>query len=211
MKALSRRDTPGQTLPQDACADASARRPVGAARSPPLLHLVADEALASASPQVPSEVDTRSPVGRRRVMLVASGGGHWVQLLRLKAAWEGADVAYVTVQPSYCDQVPGERFYCVADATRWNRWALLRMAAQVTRLVLLERPDVVITSGAAPGVVAMRVGKFIGARTVWLDSIANVDALSLSGQRVSGFADLHLTQWPHLQSSDGPKYRGSVL
>jgi UDP-N-acetylglucosamine:LPS N-acetylglucosamine transferase len=140
-----------------------------------------------------------------------SGGGHWVQLLRLRAAWEGADVAYATVQASYSEQVPGERFYCIADATRWNRWALLRMAAQVTRLVWRERPDVIITSGAAPGVVAMRVGKLLGARTVWLDSIANVDALSMSGQRVSGCADLHLTQWRHLEAHGGPQYRGAVL
>lgn len=149
--------------------------------------------------------------GLPRVLLVASGGGHWVQLLRLRAAWEGADVAYATVQASYRDQVAGARFYCVADATRWDRWALLRMAAQVAWLVLRERPDVIITSGAAPGVVAMGVGKLLGARTVWLDSIANVDALSQSGQRVKGFADLHLTQWQHLASRGGPQYFGAVL
>lgn len=173
----------------------------------------ADEPLrtiaAPAAPAAPAQA--HCPPRLRRVLLVASGGGHWVQLLRLKAAWQDADVAYVTVQGSYRDQVPGERFYCVADATRWNRWALLRMALQVTRLILRERPDVIITSGAAPGVVAMRVGKLLGARTVWLDSIANVDALSMSGQRVSGFADLHLTQWRHLEVHDGPQYKGAVL
>jgi hypothetical protein len=69
----------------------------------------------------------------------------------------------------------------------------------------------VISSGAAPGIVALRVGKLLGARTVWLDSIANVDSLSLSGQRVSSFADLQLTQWPHLESPDGPSFHGAVL
>jgi UDP-N-acetylglucosamine:LPS N-acetylglucosamine transferase len=147
----------------------------------------------------------------RRVLLVASGGGHWVQLLRLRAAWEGEDVAYVTVQPSYQSQVGDARFYCVPDATRWSRWALLRMVLEVARVVIKERPDVVITSGAAPGLVALRVGKWIGARTVWLDSIANVEAVSLSGRRVAGYADLQLTQWQHLQSSNGPAYRGAVL
>jgi UDP-N-acetylglucosamine:LPS N-acetylglucosamine transferase len=147
----------------------------------------------------------------QKVLLVASGGGHWVQLLRLREAWLGHDVAYVTVQPSYRLQVPGARFYCVKDATRWDRWGLLKMMAQVTWVVLRERPQVVISSGAAPGMVALRVGKFLGARTVWLDSIANVESLSLSGQRVSSFADLQLTQWEHLESPDGPKFRGSVL
>ena len=147
----------------------------------------------------------------RRVLLVASGGGHWVQLLRLQAAWEGADVAYVTVQQSYRSEVPEARFYCVHDATRWSRWGLLRMALQVAAVVVRERPDVVITSGAAPGVVALRVGKWLGARTAWVDSIANVDALSLSGQRVAPYADLQLTQWQHLETSSGAEFKGSVL
>jgi UDP-N-acetylglucosamine:LPS N-acetylglucosamine transferase len=147
----------------------------------------------------------------RRVLLVASGGGHWVQLLRLREAWQGQDTAYMTVQPSYRAQVGTARFYCVHDATRWDRWGLLKMVLQVAWVLLRERPDVVITSGAAPGLVALRVGKLLGARTVWLDSIANVDALSMSGQRVSNFADLQLTQWQHLAEPKGPQFHGAVL
>ncbi len=159
----------------------------------------------------PSQRTREREGGRRRILLVASGGGHWVQLLRLREAWDGQDVAYVTVQPSYQAQVPIGRFYCVKDATRWSRIGLLVMAAQVAWVVMKDRPDVVITSGAAPGLVAIRVGKWLGARTVWLDSIANVEALSLSGQRVSQFADLQLTQWRHLEERDGASYRGAVL
>lgn len=153
-----------------------------------------------------------APRGReRRILLVASGGGHWVQLLRLREAWALQDAAYVTVQQSYRSEVPDARFYCVRDATRWDRWGLVCMAAQVVWVMLRERPHVVITSGAAPGVVALRVAKLLGARTVWLDSIANVGGMSLSGRRVSRFADLRLTQWQHLETPDGPVYRGAVL
>ena len=42
------------------------------------------------------------------------------------------------------------------------------------------------------------IAKFYGARTIWVDSIANSDVLSLSGQLVKTVADLRLTQWPHL-------------
>ena len=163
---------------------------------------------ASARPPASSRAAASRP---RRVLLVASGGGHWVQLLRLQAAWEGADVAYVTVQQSYQSEVPEARFYCVHDATRWSRLGLLRMALQVAFVVLRERPDVVITSGAAPGFVALRVGKWLGAKTAWLDSIANVDTLSLAGQRAAPYADLQLTQWEHLESPSGPEFKGSVL
>lgn len=147
----------------------------------------------------------------KNVLAVASGGGHWVQLLRLRPAFEGHDVAYVTVQPSYASQVSGARFYAVTDATRWSRWDLVKMVCQVSWIVLRERPDVVITTGAAPGVVALRMGKLVGAKTIWIDSIANVEHLSLSGKKVRRFTDLWLTQWPHLAAKDGPACHGSVL
>ena len=74
-----------------------------------------------------------------------------------------------------------------------------------------EKPDIVITTGAAPGYLALRLARLIHARTVWLDSIANVDQLSLSGLKVGRYADLWLTQWPHLAKPEGPHYAGSVL
>ena len=147
----------------------------------------------------------------KRILAVASGGGHWVQLLRLRPAFAGCDVAYVTVQASYAEQVDGCRFYRITDATRWSRWDLFKMVFQVAWIVLRERPDVVISTGAAPGVVALRMGKWLGAKTVWLDSIANVERMSMSGERVRSFTDLWLTQWDHLAKDEGPVYRGGVL
>ena len=44
----------------------------------------------------------------------------------------------------------------------------------------------------------MRFGSLLGIRTLWLDSIANADELSLSGVKASKFATLALTQWPEL-------------
>ena len=149
---------------------------------------------------------------RRRGLLVASGGGHWVQLLRRRMAWEGHDVAYATVQPDYAVEVAPARFYVVADATRWDRLKLLKMVCQIVWILLRERPQVVVTTGAAPGAVALRLARFIGARTVWIDSIANVEAMSMSGAKVGPHTDLWLTQWAHLAGGEsGPRYEGSVL
>lgn len=147
----------------------------------------------------------------KRVLAVASGGGHWVQLLRLRPAFAEHDVAFVTVQPSYAKQVHGSRFYAVTDATRWSRWKLFKMISQVCWIVIRERPDVIISTGAAPGVIAIRLGKLLGARTVWLDSIANVEHVSMSAEKVRNHADLWLTQWEHLAGNDGPEFHGAVL
>jgi hypothetical protein len=42
------------------------------------------------------------------------------------------------------------------------------------------------------------LGKIVGAKVVWIDSITNVDKLSLSGRIVRYIADLFLVQWPEL-------------
>ena len=107
--------------------------------------------------------------------------------------------------------VPGSRVHIVNDATRWNRLALAWMALRILLIILRERPAAIVTTGAAPGYFAIRFGRLLGARTVWLDSIANIDELSLSGKLASRHADLCLTQWPHLAGDGGVRFEGAVV
>jgi UDP-N-acetylglucosamine:LPS N-acetylglucosamine transferase len=162
-----------------------------------------------AIPAVGSKRGTRRP----RVLAVSSGGGHWVQLMRLQNAFEGCDVAYATVLAWNKQDIkdPDARFHVLPDATRWNKFVLLWLFVRVVMLILRERPDVVITTGAAPGFFAIVVGKIFRRKTCWIDSIANVDELSMSGRKAKRWASLWLTQWEHLSTKDGPDYFGNVL
>jgi UDP-N-acetylglucosamine:LPS N-acetylglucosamine transferase len=146
----------------------------------------------------------------RRLLAVASGGGHWIQLMRLRPAFENHEVSYVTTLAGLT--VPGSKVFVVRDASRTDKLGLIILAVQLFWIVATIRPTAVITTGAAPGVLALRVAKLFNKRTVWIDSIANVDELSLSGRLARRHADLWLTQWPHLTAKyDGLQYRGSVL
>ena len=49
-------------------------------------------------------------------------------------------------------------------------------------LVRSVRPDVVISTGAAPGAFALFFGKLFGAKTIWIDGIASTSKLSMSGK-----------------------------
>jgi UDP-N-acetylglucosamine:LPS N-acetylglucosamine transferase len=148
---------------------------------------------------------------KEKVLAVASSGGHWVQLRRVTPAFADSEVVYVTVLESYRSQVPENKFYTVKDATRWNKVGLIVLALQLAWIIVKERPDVVISTGAAPGYFAILLGRLFRAKTIWIDSMANIEELSMSGSRVGRYADLWLTQWPHLARSEGPHYAGGVL
>lgn len=155
-----------------------------------------------------------------RVMAVASAGGHWTQLFRMRPAWAGSQVTYVSTDPGYRAEVeadaaargePAPRFRSVTDANRWQKLRLVRQAFEIAWIVLAERPGAIVTTGAAPGYFALRLGRLIGARTIWVDSVANAAELSLSGEKAGRHADLWLTQWPHLARDGGPTHKGAVL
>jgi UDP-N-acetylglucosamine:LPS N-acetylglucosamine transferase len=153
-----------------------------------------------------------SPAGRRvRLAAISSGGGHWVQLQRLRPAFADCDVTFLTVKEGYRSDVGDAGFRVIPDANRSNKLKLLRTALVVFWQLFRLRPDVVISTGAAPGYFGIRAGKLLGARTIWVDSVANVEELSMSGQRIGAHADLWLTQWPHLARPTGPYHVGSVL
>ncbi len=135
---------------------------------------------------------------RPRVLAISSRGGHWIQLRRLRSALDGCDVTWASTDPGFAREVAPDRFVLIPEASRWDRlrlaWSVVRVLALVVRL----RPHAILSTGAAPGFLALRFGRLVGARTMWIDSVANAEELSLSGRKAAGFADLALTQWSEL-------------
>jgi UDP-N-acetylglucosamine:LPS N-acetylglucosamine transferase len=148
----------------------------------------------------------------KRVLAIASGGGHWVELQRLNPAFEGLEIVYASVYPEYAAEVPGHRFYSFRDVNRWDRFGFVVLITQLLRLLLSERPRIVITTGSLPCCIALLMAKYLlGAKTMWIDSIANVKQLSSSGKLAGKFVDVWLTQWPEIAREGGPHYWGAVL
>ncbi|MCL6262744.1 hypothetical protein [Craterilacuibacter sp. RT1T] len=148
---------------------------------------------------------------RIKVLAIASGGGHWVQLLRLRAAFEGCDVAYASVHPASQDEVPGHRYYAFRDASRKNKLAFARVVFRMLWIILRERPDVVVTTGSAPALFCVFFGRLCGAQTLWIDSIANCQQLSHSGKKALRIAHRCVSQWPEVARNNGIEYWGGAL
>lgn len=132
-------------------------------------------------------------------------------MLRLRPAFAGCDVTYATVRRVYERDVEGAPFRVIGDCNRSQKLRAIWSALTALHLVLQIRPDVVVSTGAAPGYFAVCFGHWLGARTIWVDSIANAEELSMSGRMAGKHVDLWLTQWAHLARPEGPDYRGTVL
>jgi UDP-N-acetylglucosamine:LPS N-acetylglucosamine transferase len=145
-----------------------------------------------------------------KILAVASIGGHWIQLIRLMPLFVEHDVTFVTTNPAFAETVKGYKFYCIPDSNRRKKIDIIKSSFYITRCVLKVRPKVIITTGAAPGLMCIIAGKLIGAKTIWIDSIANVEKLSMSGKIASKIADIVYTQWEHLATSK-ITYCGNVL
>lgn len=145
-------------------------------------------------------------------MAVASEGGHWIQLMRLRPAFEGADVVYVSTNQALAKAFGLANFRYISDANLDKKLKLIWVLLKAFILVIKERPTHIITTGAAPGFAVLLCGKFLGAKTIWIDSIANAEELSSAGRKVSKFADHWLTQWDHLtEKYPGLECKGRVI
>ena len=146
-----------------------------------------------------------------RILAITSGGGHWVQLMRLRPAFNGLKMHYASVDPSSYRDVTPAPYYRISDANRSQKLKLVVLTLRIGWLMLRIRPQIILTTGAAPGYLAIRMGKIFGTRCLFLDSMANAEELSLSARLAARHADLLLTQWPHLDQQFGAKFRGSVV
>lgn len=146
-----------------------------------------------------------------KILAVSSGGGHWIQMLRLRPAFKGCDVHYVTVNPKCRTDVSKAAFHTVPDGNRDTKISLLLMALKVLFLVLWVRPNVIISTGAAPGYFACRFAKLVRARSLFIDSVANAEDMSLSAKLATTHASKVFSQWPDVAKKFGVEWHGSVL
>lgn len=147
----------------------------------------------------------------KRILAISSGGGHWEQLMIISPSFEGYDVVYANTIPGLAERTNIKSAHIVPDCNRDRKFDNIKSAWAVFRLVVTTRPDLVVTTGAAPGLFGLVFGRLIGAKTIWIDSVANSEKLSLSGKLAGNIAHLWLTQWEHLARPNGPLYMGSVL
>lgn len=147
----------------------------------------------------------------KRILAVSSGGGHWEELMLLCDVFDGHDIHYATTMADLTERAGIVGATILPDCSRDDIGGALRCLWRSFALVRRLRPDVVLSTGAAPGFFCIVAGRLFGARTIWIDSFANAEQLSMCGKLSVWVATKCLVQWEHLARPGGPDYAGAIL
>jgi UDP-N-acetylglucosamine:LPS N-acetylglucosamine transferase len=136
-----------------------------------------------------------------------------LKLLGQSDCWPQDPSFYVTTLEALARKFPQDKpHYVIGECNRNNPIKAMGVLFRSLRVVLKERPDVIITTGSLPLAMVCIFAKLFGARIVWIDSIANIERMSVSGRMVRRFADLCLTQWPELAGRySNVEYAGAII
>lgn len=147
----------------------------------------------------------------KKIIAAASFGGHWIQLMRLRPVLEKHRTAYVSTNPELATTWPGMSYFNVVDASAESKFRLALAFLQALLVVLRVRPDVIISTGAAPGLAFIVWGRVFGAKTIWIDSVANAERISRSGLLARRWSKVWASQWEDVARESGAYFLGRVL
>lgn len=129
----------------------------------------------------------------------------------LRDTLENYDVHFATTDPQIAAQRGISDAETLPDCNQNTPIKAIFCAFAAIRILLRLRPQIVLSTGAAPGYFCLLAGRLVGAKTLWIDSVANGEELSMCGKLSKRTAHECLTQWEHLADGDAVKYRGAVL
>ena len=148
-----------------------------------------------------------------KICLVCSHGGHLTEMEMLYPAITGYENFLITYRSQRTEETNhGQRKYLLNHGGM-NALRAAKLLFQAMEILLRERPDVVLSTGAEIAIPFLWFGKLMGAKTVYIESWCRVHTKSLTGLLVYPVVDLFLIQWPSLASEYGPKakYFGGLI
>lgn len=149
-----------------------------------------------------------APFERRRLLFVASAGGHLAQLLQLRPWWEHHERRWVSFDlPDARSRLSGEDLIAAHHPTTRNLVNLVRNTPLARRVLRDFEPHVVISTGAGVALPFFAVARAMGIPTVYLEVYDRIDSRTLTARLCRPFTTMFCVQWPEQQSL----YAGSEL
>lgn len=143
-----------------------------------------------------------------RVLLVGSSGGHLAQLLALAPLWPKERRHWVTFDTADAvSQLVAESVTWAHHPTTRNARNLVRNAALARKVIDDERPDVIVSTGAAVAFPFFLLGRARGIPTVYVEVYDRIDSRTVTGRLCRPLSTLFCVQWEEQQQL----YPGSIV
>lgn len=135
-----------------------------------------------------------------KICLVGSSGGHLTHLYMLKPFWKDKERFWVTFDKEDARSLlKGERMYPCYFPTNRSLKALFINTKIAYTLLKAEKPDLIISSGAAVAVPFFYLGKIWGAKLVYVEVFDRIDVPTLTGKIVYPITDKFIVQWEEMK------------
>ena len=131
-----------------------------------------------------------------KVCLVGSSGGHLTHLYMLKPFWEEKEHFWVSFDKEDARSLlAGEKFYPCYFPTNRSLKELLKNTVIALKVLRKEKPDLIISSGAAVAVPFFYIGKMMGAKLIYIEVFDRIDKPTMTGKMVYPIVDKFIVQW----------------
>lgn len=135
-----------------------------------------------------------------KICLVGSSGGHLAHLYMLKPYWKDKDRFWATFDKQDARSLlKGEKIYPLYYPSNRSIKALIINTIRAIGIMRRERPDLIISCGAAPAVPFFWIGKLVGIKTVYIEIFDRIDKPTLSGKLCYPVADVFIVEWEEMK------------
>ena len=135
-----------------------------------------------------------------KVCLVSSSGGHLTHLYMLKPFWENKERFWVTFNKEDATSLlQNEKMYPCYFPTNRNVKNLIRNTWVAWKVLRKEKPDLIISTGAAVAVPFFYLGKLFGAKLIYVEIFDRINTPTLTGRFVYPIADKFIVQWEEMK------------
>ena len=118
----------------------------------------------------------------------------------LKPFWQDKDRFWVTFDKEDARSLlEGEKMYPCYYPTNRSLKALFINTKLAFRVLKSEKPDLIISTGAAVSVPFFWLGKLFGAKTMYIEVFDRIDKPTLSGKMVYPVTDRFIVEWEEMK------------
>ena len=118
----------------------------------------------------------------------------------LKPFWKDKNRFWVTFDKEDARSLlKDEKMYPCYFPTNRNIKNLIRNTFLAIRVLKKEKPDLIISSGAAVAVPFFYLGKMMGAKLIYIEVFDRIDKPTMTGKMVYPIVDKFIVQWEEMK------------